>query len=93
MNNINIKELNNINKVDWAIINTVYLNNNISIGELARKLSISNVNIWKHLKGLDSNKIIIIPVVKRGKKKLLSLSKEKEYLGKLSEDILNILKQ
>ena len=70
-----------INKTDNRILSLLDKSESLSVGEITRSLKIAPVNVWKRLKKLELENLIIVPKVKRGKVKLIKLSSEgKEIL-------------
>lgn len=49
-----------------------------SISEINNHTKLAPVNVWKHIKHLNKAGLLDVPEVKRGKKKVISLSKEIE---------------
>jgi len=57
-----------------------------SVSELTKKLDIAPVNTWKHLNLLTEQKLINNPKVKKGERKVLSLTKiGREFYQSLSK--------
>lgn len=76
------------NKTDLKILSTLS-KEELSVGDLTKKVGVAHINIWKRLKILDENKLIDVPDVEKGKKKIIKLTKA----GRDLSHILNLEKR
>lgn len=94
-----LQNITGLNETDWIIIIKLmdkYASKKIiSVGELTKEVGIAPVNMWKHLNKLQELDLILVPEVKRGKKKFISFNpdlkmdkKNKEIFLKFATGVL-----
>lgn len=70
-----------LNKTDLETLKHLSTKN-YSVGELTRELKIAPINTWKRLKKLSKDGFIKVPIVERGKKKVVSLKTKGKRVNK-----------